>query len=116
MDLDVLLDTKTRNRTEEVAADRVISGDSSSANRIDPEQMCLTSFGDYFNGPPALPCLRDDALVVNDAAAPKPCLSPVKMHTRTVAGGLLFAGKVYSDEDHQLPIASLVLPDRGDEF
>ena len=32
MEADVLSDTKTRNRTEDVAADRVISRDSTSAN------------------------------------------------------------------------------------
>ena len=30
----MLSDTKTRNRTEDVAADRIISVDSSSANRV----------------------------------------------------------------------------------
>ena len=55
--------------------------------------MCLTSFGDEFTGPPALPCTRDDALVDNGVAAPKPCLSPAEMRTRTAAGGLLPTGK-----------------------
>ena len=33
-----------------------------SANQVDPDPMCLTSFGDDSTGPPALPCSRDDAL------------------------------------------------------
>ena len=55
--------------------------------------MCLTSFSDDFTEPPALSCSRDDALIDNGAAAPIPCLSPVKMRTRTATGGLLPAGK-----------------------
>ena len=85
-------DPKTRDRMEDVVADRGISRDSSSANQVDPNQMCLTSFGDDFTGPPTLPCSRDDALVDNGAVAPKPCLSPVEMRTRTAAAGLLHAG------------------------
>ena len=64
---------KTRKRMEDIAADRVISGDNSSA-QVNPDPMCLTSFGDDFTGPPALPCSRDDALVDKGAAAPKTCL------------------------------------------
>ena len=51
--------------------------------------MCLTSLSDGSTGPPTLPCTRDDTLVDNDAAAPKPCLPPVEMRTSTAAGGLL---------------------------
>ena len=93
MEADVPSDTKTRNHTEDAAADRVISGDSSSANQVNPDQMCRTSFGDDFTGPPPLPCSRDDALVDNGAAAPKPCLSPVEMRTQTAAGIIFPAGK-----------------------
>ena len=85
-------DTKNRNRMEDVAADRMISRDTLPANQVDPDQMCLTCFGDDFTGPPALPCLENDALVDNGVAAPKPCLSPVEMRTRTAAGGLLPTG------------------------
>ena len=91
MEADVTSDTKTRNRMEDVAVERVISGDSSSAE-VDPDPMLLTSFGDDSNRPPALPCSRHDALVDNDAAAPKPCLSSAEMRTRTAAGSLLPAG------------------------
>ena len=48
MEADGPSDTKTRNRMEDVAAYRMISGDSFSANQVDPDQMCLTSFGDDF--------------------------------------------------------------------
>ena len=41
--------------------------------------------------PPAL-SLRDYARVDKGAAAPKPCLSPMKMRTLTAAGGLLPTG------------------------
>ena len=71
METDVPSDTKTPNRMEDVAADRVINEDSSFANQVDPDQMCLTSFGDDFTEPPALPCLWDDTLVDNGAVAPK---------------------------------------------
>ena len=92
MGADVPLDTKTRNRMEDIAADRVIREDSSSVNRGDPDHMCLTSFGDDFTEPPAFPCSRDDAVVDNGAAAPNLCLSPAEMRTRTAADGLLPAG------------------------
>ena len=82
--------TKTRKRMENVAVERVISGDNSSA-KVDTDPMYLTSFGDDSIGPPALPCLRDDALVDKGAAAPKPCLSLIKMRMLTAAGDLLSA-------------------------
>ena len=70
----------------------MISEDNCSANQVDPDQMCRTSFGDDSTGPLALPCSRDEALVDNGAATPKPRLSPVEMRTPTAAGGLLPAG------------------------
>ena len=85
---DVKSDTKTRKRTEDVAADRMISGDNSSA-QVDPDPICLTRFGGDSTGPTALPCSRDDALVGKGAAAPKLCLSPTEMRMLTAAGGLL---------------------------
>ena len=90
-EVDVLPDTKTRKRMEDDAAERVISGDSSSA-QLDSNPMCLTSFGDDSTGPPALPCSRYDGLVDKDAAASKPCLSPAEMRTLTAADGLQLAG------------------------
>ena len=92
---DVPKDTKTRKRMENVAAKRVISGNNSSAE-VDPDSMCLASFGDGPTGPPALPCSRDDALVDNGAAAPKQCLSPVEMSMLTAAGDILPAGKAFT--------------------
>ena len=88
MEVGVTSNKKTRTRIENVAADRVKSGDNSSA-QIDPDTMCLASFGDDSTGPPALPCFRNDALVDKGAVAPKPCLSPVEIRTLTAAGGLL---------------------------
>ena len=60
--------------------------------KIDPDLMCLTSFGDDSTEPPALPPCRDDAMVDKDAAASKTYLSPVEMRTATAAGDLLPAG------------------------
>ncbi|CAN0038774.1 unnamed protein product, partial [Ascophyllum nodosum] len=82
MEVDVPADTKPRERTESAAkAVQAINGDSFSANRVDPDPMCSTSFGVKAE-PPALP-YRDDALVENGAAAPKSCLSPLEMRTIT---------------------------------
>ena len=79
-------DTKTRKRMEDVAVDRVVSGDSFSVNQVDPDQMCLTRFGDDSIIPLDLPCSRHDALVDKDAEVPKPCLSPTEMRTLILAG------------------------------
>ena len=80
-------DTKTRERTEgAAAAAQAKDGDSSSANRVDPDPTCLTSFGDASTGPPALSCSRDDALVGNGAATSKSFLSPLEMRTTTANG------------------------------
>ena len=89
-----LADTETRERTEGVAkAVQAVYGDSCSANRVDPDPMCSTSFGDDCTGPPALPCSREDALVDNGAVALKSRLSPLEMRSPTAAGGLLPTGK-----------------------
>ena len=71
MEADVPSDTKTQKRMEDAVAVQAKHGDSCSANYVDPNPMCLTSFGDDSAGPPTLPCSRDDALVDNGAAAPK---------------------------------------------
>ena len=81
-------DTKTRNRMENVAVERVISGDNSSA-KLDTDPVCLTSFDDDSTGPLALPCSRNDILIDNGAAVLKPCISPVNIRKLTAAGGLL---------------------------
>ena len=57
---------------------------------VQVDQTSLNSFGMKAE-PPALSG-RDDVLVDKDAAASKPCLSPVEMHTLTAAGDLLPAG------------------------
>ena len=73
MEADGPSDTKTRERTEGAAkAVQAMHGDSFSANRVDPDPICSTSFGVKVE-PPALPC-RDDVVVENGAAAPKSCL------------------------------------------
>ena len=53
---DVPTDTKTHKRTEGAAADHVKHGDSCSANQVDPDQMCPTSFGDDSTRLPASSC------------------------------------------------------------
>ena len=93
MEADAPSDTKTHKRMEDAVAVQAKHGGSCSANQVDPDPMCLTSFGNDSTGPPALPCTMDDALVDNGAAAPKPCLSPVEMRTPTAADGLLPAGR-----------------------
>ena len=95
MEAEVKSDTKTRKRMEDVAADRVISRDSSSVH-VDPDPTCLISFGDDSIGPPAFLCSRHDALVDKGAAAPKPRLSPMKMRTLTAVGGLLPSSTAYT--------------------
>ena len=91
-------DTKTRERTEgATTAVQAMHGDSCSANRVDPDPLCSTSFGDHCTGPPALPCPREDALVDNGAATPKSCLPPLEMRTTTAAGGLLPTGETCTE-------------------
>ena len=87
-------DTKTRERTEgATTAIQAMHGDSCSANRVDPDSMCSTSFGDDCTKPPALPCSSEDTLVDNGAAAPKSCLPPLEMCSPTAADGLLPTGE-----------------------
>ena len=94
MEADGQADTKIRERTKGAAtAVQAMHGDSCSANRVDPDPMCSTSFGDDCTGPPALSCSRENALVDNSAAAPNSCHLPLEMRTTTAAGGLLPTGK-----------------------
>ena len=87
-------DTKTRELTERAAtAVHAMHGDSCSANRVDPDPIFCTSFGDDCTGPPALPGSREDALVDNGAAVPKSCRPPLEMRSPTAAGGLLPTGE-----------------------
>ena len=72
MEADVPADKKTRERTEGAAtAVQAKHKNSCSVSRVDPDAMCLTSFGDDPIRPPALSCSRDGTLVGNNAAAPK---------------------------------------------
>ena len=93
MEADVPSNKEIRKRTEDAAADRVMSGDSFSA-QVDPDPVCLTGFGHDSTEPPALPCCRDDAPVDKGAEAPKPYLPPV-MEVRMLpfaVGGQIPAG------------------------
>ena len=105
MKADVKADKKARKRTEGIAT--VVPakyGDSCTEKRVHSPKS-LTTFGVKIE-PPALPC-RDDGLVANDAAAPKLCLSPLEMHTPTVADGLLPTDKTSTATRttfHQLPL------------
>ena len=92
MEADVKPDSKIRKRAEDAAADRMMSGDSSSS-QVDPDPMCLASSSDDFTEPPVLPC-RDDSLVNKGAEAPKPHLPAVEMRTFVATSGLLPAGIV----------------------
>ena len=104
MEADVTKDTKTRKRTEgAAAAERVISRDNSSTE-VDPDPICLTSFGDDSTGLPALPCLRDPgrqrrsgakvvSLTRGDAQANSRRWLTPRWHS------------LYSDEDHLSPTA-----------
>ena len=68
-------------------------GDSCFADRVDPDPMCSTSYGDDCTGPPAPLCPRENAMVDNSAAAPKSCLPSFEVRSPTAAGGLLPSAK-----------------------
>ena len=89
---DVPSDTKIHKRIEDAVAVQAKHMDSCSANQVDPDPMCLTSFRDNSTEPPALACSRDVFLVDNGAAVSKLCLSPLEMRTPTAAGVLLPTG------------------------
>ena len=94
MEADGQADTKTRERTEGAAtAVQAMHGDSYSVNRVDPDPICSTSFGDDCIEPPVLPCSWKDALVDNGAAAPNSCLPPLEMRSPTAASGVLPTGE-----------------------
>ena len=91
MEADAPADTKTRQRTDGAAkAIQAMYGNCFSAKRVDPDPMCLTSFGVKAETP-VLPC-RNYVLIENGAAAPKSCLSPLEMCSSTATDGLLPAG------------------------
>ena len=86
--------TKTCEHTEGAAtAVQAMHGDNCPADRVDPDPMCSTSFGDNCTGPPAPACSGENALVDNGAAAPNSCLTSLEMRSPTAAGGLLPTGK-----------------------
>ena len=95
MEADGHANVKTRERTEgTTTAVQAMHRDSCSADRVDPDPMCSTSFGDYCTGPPAPPCSGENALVDNRAAAPKSCLPSLEIRSPTAAGGFLPTGEI----------------------
>ena len=93
--VDVPTNIKTRKRAGDAAADQAKHGDTCSTKKIDPDLICLTSFGDDSTEPPALSYCRNDALLDKGAVAPKPFLSLLaEMRTLTVTSGLLPVGTV----------------------
>ena len=70
MEADVPSDTKVHKRMKGAVAAQAKHRDSCSANQVDPNPICLASFGDDSTGPPTLSCTMNDALVDNGAAAP----------------------------------------------
>ena len=94
MEPDGLANTKTHERTEGAAtAVQALHGDSCSGDRVDPDPMCSTSFGDNYTGRPVPPCSGENALVNNRVAAPKSCFPSLEMRSSTAAGGLLPTGE-----------------------
>ena len=106
MEADVTADNKTHKHTEGAAAAvHAKHGDSCSTKRVHAGPTSSTSFGIKAELPTFPP--RDDILVDKGAAAPKPCLSPVEMRTRTSSDGLLPAGTASAATMtifHQLPL------------
>ena len=118
MEADRPANTKTRERTEGAATvAQAKHGDSCSADQIDPEPMCSTSFGDDCTGPPAPPCSGENALVDNGAAAPKSCF-PFLGDALTNSRWWLSSHRrsLYSHEDHFQPATPSAPLDRGDKF
>ena len=94
MEADRPANTKTSERTSDAAtAVQSMHGDSCSTDRIDPDPMCSTSFGDECTRPPAAPCSRESAMVDDRAAAPESCLPSLDMRSPTAAGGLVPTGE-----------------------
>ena len=106
MEADGPSDTKSRRHTEGAAkAVQAMYGNSFSANRVNPDPMCLISFG--VKAELSAPPCRGEVLVENGAAVPKSCLSPLEMRSPTAAGGLFPAGMVSTATRyifHQLPL------------
>ena len=88
MEADVKVDKKTRKPTGGAAtAVPARHGDSCTAKRVQDGPKNSTIFGVKAE-PPALPC-KEDVLVDNGAAAPRPCLSPLEIRTPTATSDLL---------------------------
>ena len=90
MEADGPANTKTRERTEGAATVvQVMRGGSCSPDRVDPDPICSTNSGNDCTGPPAPPCLGENALVDNRAAVPKSCLPFLEMRSPSAAGGFV---------------------------
>ena len=95
MEIDRPASTKTRKRTEGAAtAAQAMHGDSCTAQKVQDRPKTSISFGVKAE-PPDLPC-REDVLVKDGAAAPKPCLPSFEMRSPTAAGGLVPTGKTFA--------------------
>ena len=93
MEADGPANKKTRECTKGAAtAVQEKHGNRCSADRVDPDPMCSTSFGDDCTRSPAPPCSGENDLVDNGAAAPKSCLPSLEMRSPTAIGGLLPTG------------------------
>ena len=117
MEAGVTIYTKTRKRTEgAAAAERAMSGDESSAE-VNPDSICLASFGEDYIGPPAHPNTRDNALVDKRRCGVEAVsLTHGDVHANSRRWLTSRRQSLYNDEDHLLPAASSVLPNCGDEF
>ena len=81
-------DTKTCERTEGAAtAVQAVHGDSYTAQKVRDGPKTSTSFGTMAE-PPDLPC-REEVLVENGNASPKPRRPFLKTRSPSAAGGLL---------------------------
>ena len=85
--------TKARERMEgSVTAVQAMYGDSCSVTRVEPGPKIHSTCLGVMAEPPDL-SFRDDVLVENGAASPKPCLPSLEMRTTTAGGGLLPTGE-----------------------
>ena len=119
MEADVPSDTKTCQRTEGAAATvQAKYGDNCSVNLVDPDLMCLTSFGDGSTGPSAFPFSKDDALGRQRRCGAKAVsLTLGDAHTNSCCRWLTPRRQsLYNDDDYLLLTTSSVLPDREDKF
>ena len=88
MEADVTADKKTRKRTKVAAAAvQAKQWGSCFGKRVQADPTSSTNYG--MKAEPTALRLWDDVLFDKGTAAPKSCLSPPEMRTRTATGGLL---------------------------